>query len=299
MTTWQRRKGIMLCYPLEEKRLLKWPKPYLVQPKLEGDRCRALSGEAGTVLLSSEENPRDSVPIIKQQVEALRYALVDRGLIYSANQTAEFDGEFYVRGMPHDGEHGIHSIVSRTKNLHPNHGAMEYWIFDLVLKSPQIIRAALLESIPPILEELRLDKIRVVKHEEADDLEEVMDYLESYIKVGFEGIIVRNREGLYKRMRSIDIMKFKPKKSDIYKIVGVREEISKDGIPKGALGAFVCVDDMGTEFKVGSGPLLTRFMREALWKDRDKVTGCNLSVKYQRLTEKKVPLFATCIEIGK
>jgi hypothetical protein len=58
------RTGIMLCYPFEEKRLNKWGNKFLLQPKLDGDRCRAIFDEYGKVkLLSSEENEFNSVHI--------------------------------------------------------------------------------------------------------------------------------------------------------------------------------------------------------------------------------------------
>ena len=40
-----KRTGIMLCYPFEEKRLNKWNPPYIIQPKLDGERCRAVYDE--------------------------------------------------------------------------------------------------------------------------------------------------------------------------------------------------------------------------------------------------------------
>ena len=63
MSIWVKRKGIMLCYPFEEKRLNKWAPPYLVQPKLDGERMRAiLDTEGKCTLLSSEENEIISSP---------------------------------------------------------------------------------------------------------------------------------------------------------------------------------------------------------------------------------------------
>ena len=38
----QRWKGIMKCYPFEEKRLAEWNPPYICQPKYDGVRCRAI-----------------------------------------------------------------------------------------------------------------------------------------------------------------------------------------------------------------------------------------------------------------
>lgn len=41
------RTGIMLASPLDEGKLAKWPRPYIVQPKLDGERCRAVFGPEG------------------------------------------------------------------------------------------------------------------------------------------------------------------------------------------------------------------------------------------------------------
>jgi len=51
MMTNERRKraGVQLCYPFEEKRLAKWEPPYIVQPKLDGERC----GQFGTTLTAT------------------------------------------------------------------------------------------------------------------------------------------------------------------------------------------------------------------------------------------------------
>jgi len=61
-----KRAGVMLCYPFEEKRLLKWSPPYIVQPKLDGVRCRAVwAYELNSyVLLSSTQHQIVSVPHI-------------------------------------------------------------------------------------------------------------------------------------------------------------------------------------------------------------------------------------------
>ena len=42
MSNWQRWKGIMKASPFEEKRLTKWNPPYIIQPKYDGFRCRAI-----------------------------------------------------------------------------------------------------------------------------------------------------------------------------------------------------------------------------------------------------------------
>jgi ATP-dependent DNA ligase len=90
-------------------------------------------------------------------------------------------------------------------------------------------------------------------------------------------------------------MKFKPKKEDIYEIIGANEEISIYGVPKGALGALVVKSDDGTPFQVGSG--FTREDRETLWKDVQSLTGKKVKVKYQHLTDRHVPRFPVFVEV--
>jgi ATP-dependent DNA ligase len=103
-----RRSGIMLCYPFEEKRLLKWDcRSVLVQPKLDGERCRAVITNGNVQLLTSENNEIYSAPHI---VEAL-----------SANfkeETIELDGELYIHNADFS---EIHSIRGRTVNLHEDY----------------------------------------------------------------------------------------------------------------------------------------------------------------------------------
>ena len=68
MADWQRWKNIMKCYPFEEKRLAKWKPPYIVQPKFDGVRCRAIPTDTGYLLVSSEENVIFSVPHINEEL---------------------------------------------------------------------------------------------------------------------------------------------------------------------------------------------------------------------------------------
>ena len=84
-------------------------------------------------------------------------------------------------------------------------------------------------------------------------------------------------------------MKFKPRKSDVYRIIDAKEELSITGQPKGTLGALVCRGDDGHVFSVGSG--FTRGERELLWRCRDNLPGKFVKVYYQALTPAHVPRF--------
>jgi hypothetical protein len=93
------------------------------------------------------------------------------------------------------------------------------------------------------------------------------------------------------------MMKWKPRKSDYYIITGFEEEISIHGEAKGTLGALWLTSDNGEAFKVGSGTLLTRYNRVNLWNNKESLIGKIAQVKYQHLTDRRVPRFPVLIDI--
>ena len=271
---WRKRSGVMLCQPFEEKRLTKWKPPYLVQPKLDGERCRAVSLNGSAVLLSSEENIIFSVPHINEAVNEL-------------NTNLELDGELYCHGMPFE---EIHSRVGRTVNRHEDYESINFHVFDIVTEEPQFKRTGILQkwSLRPPLQ--------IVMSFVCWSLEDVMRAYDRIIALDYEGIVVRYFDAPYVRKRSLFMMKFKPKKEDTYEIVGWKEEISKDGIPKDRLGALVCKGDDGTEFSVGTG--LNDDLRNSLWNERTELIGLNCRVQYQHITSgAHVPRFPVFVKV--
>jgi ATP-dependent DNA ligase len=275
----QRRSGIMLAYPFEEKRLAKWAPPYLVQPKLDGERCRVVLRNGSVTLFSSEENQILSVPHITRTLEASLNGLPDM----------ELDGELYSHGL---NLQEIHSIVSRKVDLHPNFEAMNYHIFDLVQDGPTVQRITKLYALPPI------EFVYKVPFQICHSFDQVMSQLEWSMSEGFEGIIVRHIEAPYIRRRSIYMMKFKPRREDVYEIIGSIEEVSQDGVPKNSLGALICRSPESPDelFNVGTG--FTRDDRLRLWESREFLPGNFVRVKYQHLTSLRgVPRSAVYAEL--
>lgn len=290
------RKDIMLCYPMDERRITRWGGfPVLVQPKLDGDRCRAIlpaSKDEKIILYSSYGNIIESVPMINLYLNLIRTFILESD--YNISLPLELDGELYVHGMTHQ---EIRSIVGRTTNFHPDHDKMQFHIFDTIYDAPNSGRLALIESFF----EYYIDKktnIKKVPTVVCTSLEELSDLMKQYNDLGYEGIIVRNPRAPYKRARSTDIMKFKPTKQDAYLIIDTIEEISIKGEPKNALGALICESFEGGErFKVGTGSFLTRKAREELWSVKDSLPGNIANIKYQNLTNRKVPRFSSLVSL--
>jgi DNA ligase-1 len=271
------RSGVMLCYPFEEKRLAKWPTPYIIQPKLDGVRCRAVLNNAGVyTLLSSEEKEIISCPHINLALNMMEV------------KPPELDGELYVHGLPFE---EIFSRTSRTANLHMNAEDIKFHVFDLVSSQSQAVRTAKIVDLPKIPKEI----VRVPYYL-AEDLDEVMHYYDVVLEQDYEGIIVRHPYAPYVRKRSTSIMKFKPKKDDYYLIIGWKEEISIHGEPKGRLGALICSGGSGDTFAVGTG--FCEEDRRLLWKQKEGLIGKLAHVKYQHITAGRgVPRFPVFVEI--
>lgn len=280
MAEWQRWKGIMKCYPFEEKRLAKWSPPYILQPKYDGVRCRAVPTETGYLLLSSEENIIFSVPHINEMFDKL---------FNTALIKPELDGELYCHGKSFE---EIVSITSRTQNLHSDRECIKFHLFDICdERMIQYQRQAEVNKFANRSEDLVVAPYWLCSS--LDDITRVYDVL---VNEGYEGIIVREMNNYYVRRRSTQVMKFKPKKEDEYEIVGFQEEISKDGEPKNTLGALICRSGDENLFNVGTG--FSDERRKQLWEGRDLIKGQVAIVKYQHLTNgKQVPRFPVFVEI--
>ncbi len=295
MTNWQRWKNIMKAVPFEEKRLAKWEPPYIIQPKYDGVRCRAIPLETGGyMLLSSEENVIFSVPHINLALE-------------KSNLDIELDGELYRHNWNFE---QIVSVTSRTKNIHPEHEAIQFHIFDIIEDTQQSERTLKLKTFEYDI--LSTEPLKITPFWICNSLEDIMKVYDELLNNGYEGIIVRHINALYERKRSVWVMKFKPKKEDIYEIKGFSEELSIEGDLKDTLGRIICASgDIDVSwlghypartkppdgyFGVGSG--FSDEQRKSLWLYPYHLQSKKIKVQYQHLTSgKKVPRFPVFMKV--
>ena len=264
------RQGVMQAYPINYKRFDKWPKPIITQPKLKGDRCRAIINSQGrATLLSSSEKEKVSIPHINEQLESKNLSDI------------ELDGELYKHGMAHE---DIRSIVSRTKYLHPQYPIMEYHIFDIINDNNQLDRVIAYDKL---IKALALPNVVSLPWRLCYSLPVMERIYNEYLKDGYEGIILRNSQGFYKRKLSTDLMKFKPRVSGVYEVVGFTEEVSITGEGKNTLGALELMDEEGRYFSVGTG--FTHKQRHDYWRQKFMHLGDLAKIKYQTLTKHGIP----------
>ena len=273
------REGIMLAYPFDSARFERYPKPVITQPKIEGDRCRAVFDSRGRVtLFSSGAKVRISVPHINKQLEALNLVNI------------ELDGELYIHNVPHE---EIRSMVSRTKYLHPEYEKVNYYIFDVINEMIQHARTAWYTNL---ITRRPLPNLVPVTWKYCRNFNELNEDYNYYLSKGYEGIIIRDAKSFYRRKKSTSLMKLKPRLAGEYKIIGFEEEFTITGQPKGSLGALVLQDEEGKIFNVGTG--FTRDQRRKFWATREKLRNRIAKIRYQALThEAKVPKMASFEEI--
>jgi len=266
----------MLCYPFEVKRFLKWGEKALLQPKYNGERCRAIFNAEGKVtLLSSDMHQITGVPHLVHKLQGTHL------------KNCELDGELYTHRMD---QPMIHSIASRKVSLNPSYEELGYVVFDLV--SPKTIEERLKEL--SLLAPLFPQGIEATTTREVHSLQEIEQEVSSLYNEGYEGIVLKQLGGKYERKRSTQWMKLKPMNVDVYLIRGTKQEVDIHGKEKNALGAFICQSDGEELFRVGSGALLTRDARVMLWRLRDSLVGMYLQIKYQGITQANgVPFFVS------
>jgi len=282
----KKRVGCMLAYPFEAKRLVGYPKPYIVQPKLDGNRCRLIMEGGNASLLSSTEELITGVPHISDYFQRL----AER----NSHVYLEIDGELYRHGWD---QGKINGIVSRlyTDTLDPEHEQIEFHVFDAVTDANQAGRLLFAHAFVSFVS---WSHVVHVPFELCDTYDGVIKLYNQWLKAGYEGIIVRDGSAQYKRTRSTQMMKFKEKKKDYYKIVRGIEAISEDGTPLGMIGAFECEDTMGSTFNVGAGRLSHAKRREYFEMLAD-LPGLWCKVGYQNLTAKrKVPRSGLCHHVS-
>lgn len=238
--------------------------PVYVTPKLDG--VRALVFADGVYSRSMKKIPN------KRVQELLGFASL-----------AGIDGELIV------GDPTAPDVYRRTLSVTATAGdetPVTLWAFDLYnTTEPYHKRLAVLkERVGNVLSE----SVRVVDAYECSDLAQLNEYEGNTLAEGFEGCILRSREGLYKFGRSTvkeqGMLKLKRFTDGEAEIIGIEEEMHNGNeaktdalgrtersshkanlTGKGRMGALI-VRDLQTkvEFKIGTG--FTAKDREEFWR---------------------------------
>lgn len=259
-----------------------------VQPKLDGVRCILLYRNNEIKMFSKNNLEFYNLNHIKKHIK--KYFKDINNIV--------LDGELYTDNFPFN---KINGYVRRQeqkldKDDLKNIKKINFQIFDCFnLKDNKWKFTDRFEWLKDKFSNYTTKKpklflVETIKIESKDD---VFTMNNKYVENGFEGIIIRNGDGLYKnsKSRSNDLQKFKLFKDDEFEIVNFEEG---DGQDKGTV-IWVCITKDKKKFKVR--PKGTIDERKKYFIEGHNKIGKKLTVKYQEMSEDGVPRFPVGLRI--
>jgi DNA ligase-1 len=246
------------------------------QDKLDGHRCDAVIVDGKCSLWSRGHEPILGVPHIIKALEELY-----------PGKTLTLDGELYNHDYKDNFEELSGFITSETPK--PGHEVVEYHVYDTIHDSAtwtfrkEFLKASIPANHPKII--LHPTK-GIVDHDSA------VASFEDALERGYEGLMLRNRNGKYVGKRSNDLQKIKISDDAEFVITGVGEGRGK---MKG-LAIFTCKTTTGVEFEVKMKGKLSSL--KEYFQNPAKYIGQKLTVEYQGFYRSGKPRFPRA-EAGK
>lgn len=248
--------------------------PVMVQHKLDGFRCIAHFDEYGKVTLYSKS--MKSFAHLNHIKEELEYTFKLKNVY--------LDGELYSHGLKLN---VISSLVMKKRKLTTleieDSKKIVYMVFDYVLENTIFEkRFQLLKSLFKNMK-LQNNYIQLVDCEIAKNKEEVYKLNDKYLMDGYEGVIVRNKSGLYVyKKKSYDVLRTKEFKNGIFTIINGKAgtgsysntiiwklQCNKDNSSKKSFSAI----QMGSE-------KVRKSIYNAFQKNKNNFIGKKVKVKY-------------------
>jgi DNA ligase-1 len=263
----------------KKSRAFKIDFPAYVQRKYDGIRCIAYIKNGEVVLESRKGIQFQNFNLLKDELKHLFNNLHDN--FY-------FDGELYTDKFDFETTSGL--IRLHEKKCKETDIALinkiEYHIYDFIdMNNQSMIYSDRYISLNNIMNN-ELNLCKRVETILVDKLEEVKTYHDSFVQSGFEGIMIRDKNGIYElNKRSKYLQKFKEFLEEEFKIVGFHEGTSDE---KGAI-VWDCINKDNQKFAVR--PKGTFEIRKKLFEEGDKHIGKLLTVIFQEYSTDGIPRF--------
>lgn len=246
--------------------------PCSIQPKLDGVRALAYL-EGGKIVYRSRGGKY--YPNIKEIDDEI-------GTIFEKNNTLVLDGELYCHDMI------LQDIVSAVKKHNSNTHKIQYHIFDVATEQFKWnARLRLLNKMIGYIKSEQLERVRVVPTQIISNPDEMKSHHKTYVQVGYEGVMLRNQDGMYKfNHRSPDLQKFKTFQDSEFLVIGVEQD---------AYGHGVCILKVKNDLIFKAKLAGNDRERTDVWENRDNYIGQYATVKYQAFTKDGVPQFPVLV----
>lgn len=251
--------------------------PVYVQPKLNGHRCIAIVSNGKATLWTRKRKPITSMPHIIAELEANFTDAILDGELFNA-QCNETSPDYAGPKTPNAMTLQELSGLVRAKEPKGRYEMVQYHVYDLVNDKKYVDR---MDELSALMSQVNFDVIRPVQTGMVVDDAKVQEMMTAVRAAGYEGLMLRNAEGLYEQdKRSYDLQKVKKFIGDEeFEIIGIEEGKGKLA---GHVGSFVCLAKNGLEFKAKLEGA-TSFLKEC-FEDHSLWQGKLLTVEYAELT---------------
>ena len=265
----------MLAYQYNNKKSeIKFP--CFVQPKLDGVRCVVVDNK----LYSRNGNRFPVLPHIEDELKL------------NNRDNLILDGELFTDDINFEKIVGLVKKFKKSEEDEKNSEKIYLNVFDYI--DSKLTYEQRLKNLNNFFEKNKnMKNIKQVKTEECKKEENINDFLEKYTKEGFEGVIIRNKNGIYEENnRSVNLQKLKKFIDEEFEIIDyTTPNIGKE------VGCviWICKTKEGKKFNVR--PSGNYKERKNLYRNAKKYIGKMLTVRYQELTNGKVPRFPVGVAI--
>lgn len=246
--------------------------PCFIQPKLDGTRCIGIPGKG---MFSRQRKKYPHLEHIQAEIDSFPEGWI-------------LDGELYSDTLTFQEIVGLVKKETLTAADRERQKQIQFHVYDMVNDKEFRNRMA---NLSIYLQRHPMQFMIKVKTQSCASVEELKQKHAEYVSEGYEGIMLRNKTGLYKQTRSADLQKYKEFFDDEYEITGYTEG---EGPEEGCV-IWVCQTKDGQEFNCR--PRGTREERQELFQNGDDYIGQLLTVRFQELTDDGKPRFPVGITI--
>lgn len=273
--------------------------PCYVQPKIDGihglyqndfifnEKNNEWDIQKSRSFYSRKKNRFPHLDHITDELEKVKLTLKIDGELYSDISTTSKPTERQSIQdnitLSHQELNGLTRKVELTKNDSERIKHIIFLVFDIAIPNMTFKeRHALLKEY---FSNNTFKYVKLLETSECKTREEVEKFMNKYVSLGFEGLMLRNKDGLYiPNYRSSDLQKYKRFQDAEFKIVGFTE--SDKSTEKGAI-KWICETKKHKQFTVRPKGSLPE--RRKLFKNGNKYIGMYLKVVFFDYTDDGIP----------
>jgi DNA ligase-1 len=245
--------------------------PCFVQKKFDGTRCVAVP-QSG--LFSRNRKAYSHLDHIKEEINKLPPHMI-------------LDGELYSNTLSFQEIVGLVKRESLKEGDQEKQLLIQFHVYDVINEAPYVQRYTNLQLL---FRRYKFKHLVLVKTEHCESETKMKEMHAQYVAEGYEGIMLRNKEGTYSNARSIHLQKYKEFFDTEARITGFK---SGEGAEEGCV-IWIC-DYEGKTF--ACRPRGTREERMEYFQNGDCHVGKWLTVRYQEKTDDGLLRFPVGIAI--